>query len=108
MFSSSFIIISAGRAVQIVSGLMAVRFFTSMLTTTEVGNLYLINSLAAFFGFFLLNPVGMYMNRKLNRWVEKRILLDRFFLFNGYLIAVALFAVPVIVLLNRWLAVGSA
>jgi O-antigen/teichoic acid export membrane protein len=105
--SSSVFIISAGRVVQIVAGLLAVRLFTSILSTTEVGNLYLVNSLVAFFGFALLNPVGMYIHRKLNRWIDEGTLLDRFALFNVYVMAVVLLSMPVVFLLNRGLEVGG-
>ncbi len=106
-FSSSVFIISVGRGAQIITGLLAVRLFTSFLSTGEVGNLYLINSLAAFFGFALLNPVGMYIHRKLNRWIADKVLLDRFFLYNGYIAAVALLSLPIVFLLNRYGAVGG-
>lgn len=106
-FSSSVIIISVGRGVQIITGLLAVRLFTSFLSTSEVGNLYLVNSLSAFFGFALLNPVGMYIHRKLNVWIADKVLLDRFFLYNGYIAAVALLSLPIVFLLNRCFDVGG-
>lgn len=107
LFSSSVFILSAGRFVQVVAGLLAVRLFTSFLSTAEVGNLYLVNSLAAFFAFALLNPVGMYINRKLNCWIADKVLLDRFFLYNVYIAAVALLSLPIVFLLNRYFAVGG-
>lgn len=106
-FSSGLLVISVGRSVQIVAGLLAVRLFTSFLSNAEVGNLYLVNSLAAFFGFALLNPVGMYIHRKLNRWINDKVLLDRFFLYNVYIAAVALLSLPVVFLLNRYAGVGG-
>lgn len=104
---STVFVISAGRVVQIAAGLVAVRLFTSLLSTAEVGNLYLINSLTAFFGFALLNPVGMYIHRKMNRWVNDGVLLRRFFLYNGYIVATAAVSVPTIFLLHHVLAVGG-
>lgn len=106
-FSSSVVIISVGRVVQIISGLVAVRLFTSYLSTAEVGNLYLVNSLSAFFGFTLLNPVGMYIHRKLNQWIADKTLLARFALYNFYIALVSLLSLPIVLLLNRCFDVGG-
>lgn len=106
-FSSSVIIISVGRVLQIISGLIAVRLFTSYLSTAEVGNLYLVNSITAFFGFTLLNPVGMYIHRKLNQWIADKALLARFALYNFYIALVSLLSLPIVILLNRCFDVGG-
>src|ERR1700687_5111332 len=101
------LIITSGRVLQMVITLVSVRVFTSLLSTGEVGNIYMINSLFGFFGLALINPVGMYMNRKVHRWVEERSILNRFFIFNIYLIILAISSVGVVYLLNRFWHVGS-
>jgi O-antigen/teichoic acid export membrane protein len=101
------LLISAGRLCQIVLALVSVRVFTTLLSASEVGNLYLINSIAAFFGFALLNPVGMYMHRKLNRWAEAGTLLDSFFLYNIYITAISIISVGVVFFLHRILHLGG-
>ena len=68
-------VISLGRALQVGITLISVRMLTDILSKEEVGNLYLINSLAAFFGFTLINPIGMYVNRKMHAWVEEKVFL---------------------------------
>ncbi len=90
-----------------VIALVSVRVFTSLLSTGEVGNIYLINSLFGFFGLALINPVGMYINRKVHRWVEERSVLDRFSIFNIYLIFLAISSIGVILLLKRFWHVGA-
>jgi len=107
MINRNFLIITIGRVLYIAISLLAVRVYTSMLSTAEVGNFYLINSITAFFGFTLLNPVGMYINRKLNHWVADNNLLNGFFLYNLYLVSVSLASLVMVYFLNRVLHVGA-
>ncbi|MBC7964104.1 MAG: hypothetical protein H7Y05_14315 [Steroidobacteraceae bacterium] len=85
----------------------SVRVFTSLLSTGEVGNIYLINSLFGFFGLALINPVGMYMNRKMHQWTEEKSVLNRFSIFNIYLMLLAISSTGVVYLLNRFWHVGG-
>jgi len=101
------LIITTGRILQMVIALVSVRVFTSLLSTGEVGNLYLINSLFGFFGLALINPVGMYINRKVHRWVEEGSVLNRFSVFNIYLILLAISSTGAVWLLSRFWHVGA-
>jgi O-antigen/teichoic acid export membrane protein len=101
------LIITLGRVIQMMIALVSVRIYTSMLSTGEVGNLYLINSLFGFFGLALINPVGMYMNRKMHRWSEEKTILNRFVIFNLFLTIVTICSVGIIFLLHRYGKVGS-
>ncbi len=82
-------IIAGGRVLQILISLIAVRALTLFLSKSEVGNLYLLSSLVAFFGWTLLNPVGVFMNRRMHNWAEQGTLLNNLFLFNLYLLFVS-------------------
>lgn len=104
---SNFMIISAGRVIQIVISLLSVRIFTSLLSTSEVGNLYLINSLFGFFGLALINPVGMYLNRKLHVWSEEKQLLNRLFTFRIYLAALSLVSLPIVYCVHEFAGIGG-
>ena len=101
------LIITAGRVLQMVIALVSVRVFTSLLTTGEVGNIYLINSLYGFFGLALINPVGVYMNRKMHRWADDKSILNRFSVFNIYLSLLAVVSTGVVFLANRYGHVGG-
>ena len=96
-----FLLISIGRVFQIVISLVAVRLFTTILTTAEVGNLYLINSIVGFYGLALINPIHMYIYRKIYSWAEEKQLINCFFVFNGYLLLIAFLSLPLTFLLIR-------
>lgn len=85
-------ILVAGRAVQALLSIVALRAMTAFLSPAEAGNYFLLLSFATGFSFFLVNPVGMYLNRRLHAWQENRVILHNFSLFNLYLLAVALVA----------------
>ena len=101
-------IISIGRLVQIFITLIMVRAFTSLLSASEVGNLYLINSLAMFIGLSLVNPVGMYINRRLHQWLDEGSIFNNFFIFNLYMIFLSLLSVIIVFFLNKAAGVGSS
>ena len=90
-----FFILIGGRAAQALLSIAALRVMTTFLTPAEVGNFYLLLSFATGFGFFLVNPVGMYINRKLHSWDASKKILDRFAVFNIYLLGVSLLALLV-------------
>lgn len=103
----TFFIILSGRVLQVVLSLMAVRIFTSILSAAEVGNLYLVNSIVAFFGLVMINPVGMYINRKLHKWSDEGTIFNYFFVFNCYLVALSVLSIPVVFSLHQFSGVGG-
>ena len=48
--------------------LLAMRLATSYLPPEEMGRLSLITAATTFFAMFLINPVGMFINRRLHAW----------------------------------------
>ncbi len=62
---------------------------TTLLTPAEVGKVTLITTATAFFALFLINPVGMFINRRLHAWVATGLLKRYFHLYCLYLIGVA-------------------
>lgn len=89
---SDLFILAIGKIVQMLLLFLAVRLFTTYLPDTEVGNLILMLAVAMFLGLALINPVGSYINRELNNWVDERVLLQKFLFFNLYIIFVSVFA----------------
>lgn len=76
------------------------RVATTLLSPEEMGKVSLALTTIAFFAMFLVNPVGMFINRRLHAWQANgsaRAYLERY---AGYLIGVALFAAISLPLFN--------
>lgn len=58
----------AGNAAQFIVLLLITRLATSYLSPEEMGRLSLVTAATAFFALFLVNPVGMFINRRLHAW----------------------------------------
>lgn len=84
--------ILAGRAIQFLLALLTVRVATSLLSPAEMGKVSLVLTTAAFFALFLVNPVGMFINRRLHSWQEAGTLRPYLTRYLGYLVAVAAIA----------------
>jgi hypothetical protein len=78
-----------------------------MLSSGEVGNVYLVNSIVAFFGFAMVNPVGSYMARKMHAWYREGSILHTFNVFNVYLIGISVMSLLVVFLLRRGFGIAS-
>lgn len=99
------ILLIAGRAAQAVLTLAAFRLLTAFLSPAEAGGVYLIISVATFFGMFALNPVFMYLGRKLFLWHDSKSVGEHLLAYNFYAAAVSLAAVPA--LLAAWKFFGA-
>ena len=62
------LVIIFGRAAQFILLLLVMRVATTYLPPTEMGRLSLITAATAFFAIFLVNPVGMFINRRFHAW----------------------------------------
>jgi len=96
----NYMIIGAGRAVQILIAMAAMRLLTHLLSNSEVGNVYLIFSITSYFSLVFLSPVGLYITRRLNDWHKGGTLLDRFACYNVYVLGVSLSVFPVLFLVK--------
>jgi len=103
----SAVIIMLGRFLQALFGIVALRLLTTFLSPGEVGNVYLIMAFAAGFSFFLINPVGMYINRCLHSWQDEKSILKYFSLMNIYVALVSLLAILGVFVARYFLGVGS-
>lgn len=93
------LILAAGRGLQIVILLFALKLSTHLLSPSEMGNLYLILSICSFFGLFFINPIGQYINRKTHEWYEENSLLNILYLYNYYILIASIFSVLIILTL---------
>lgn len=62
------ILIIFGRAAQFILLLLVMRIATTYLPPEEMGRLSLITAATAFYALFLVNPVGMFINRRFHAW----------------------------------------
>jgi O-antigen/teichoic acid export membrane protein len=81
-----------GRLVQFVLMFASVKIMTHLLTPAEMGKVALITTTTSLFALFLVNPVGMFINRRMHAWVDAGSFRSYFRLFVGYLVAVSLVA----------------
>lgn len=88
-----------GRGAQILIMLFAIKLTTALLNPSEMGNLYLIMSICSFFGFFFINPIGQYVNRKTHEWYQGGLLLNKLFNYNYYIISASVLSFFVVIAL---------
>lgn len=62
------ILIIIGRAAQFILLLLVMRIATTYLPPEEMGRLSLLTATVAFYALILVNPVGMFINRRFHAW----------------------------------------
>lgn len=94
------LLIVLGRAVQFVLLLAMMRVATTLLSPEEMGRVSLVLTTTAFFAFFLISPVGMFINRRLHAWQASGV--ARYYLVHyvNYLLMVSIFAATGLYLLH--------
>ncbi len=81
-----------GRIAQAALALLALRIITSLLTPEEMGRWSLLLAVTSFFVLAMVNPLGMFINRRLHSWVENGK-IDRYMIYYSiYLSGVGLFS----------------
>lgn len=93
------LIIIIGRILQIIIAFVAIKLATKYLNASELGNYYLIVSIAGFFSLFFINPIGQYINRKTHQWYEEKNIINIFYIFNYYLFFLSFLSLVIIYLL---------
>ncbi|BBN58997.1 oligosaccharide flippase family protein [Hydrogenovibrio marinus] len=81
-----------GRLAQFIVALITIKVATSLLTPSEMGKVSLILSTVAFFVLLLVNPVGMFINRRLHSWNETGKAKKYFIYHLYYLCLISLFS----------------
>lgn len=100
------LLIIFGRVVQFILLLLAIRVATTYLLPAEMGRLSLITAATAFFALFLVNPVGMFINRRFHAWDALGHAKYYLKLHWLYLLGVSLVAAASLAALNRIHAFG--
>lgn len=86
------IFIIFGRAAQFLLALAMMRVATTLLSPEEMGRVSLVLTTIAFFALFLVNPVGMFINRRLHAWQASGVARQYLVRHVWYLLSVALIA----------------
>ena len=86
-----------GRLFQFAIMFASVKIMTNLLTPEEMGKSALIITTTNLFALFLINPVGMFLNRRMHAWIDENRFKSYLGLYVGYLIAVASIAAGVLV-----------
>lgn len=107
MINKELLILIIGRVLQIIIALLSIKIATKYLEPIEMGNYYLIMSIVGLYGFFLINPVGQYINRYTHQWYEAKKLMNVFFVFNFYVIFMSFISFILTYLLYK-LGIGNS
>lgn len=83
------LIIFFGKILQLVIAFLTIRVATLSLEPKEMGNYYLFMSVAGFYGYVFINPIGQYIARHIYEWYEEKKIINIFLLTNIYLILVS-------------------
>lgn len=86
------LVIVLGRITQFILMLATLKISTYLLSPVEMGKMALITSCMAFFSLFLINPVGMYINRHLHDWNTKGVIREYLKYYWLYLFFIAVFS----------------
>lgn len=81
-----------GRAGQFLLMLITMRVATSLLSPQEMGRVSLVLTTTAFYVLFLVNPVGMFINRRLHAWQASGVAVNYLTWYGAYLLLIALIA----------------
>ncbi|WP_169302257.1 oligosaccharide flippase family protein [Sulfurimonas autotrophica] len=96
-----------GRVLQVLIAFIAIKIVTYYLVASELGNYYLIVSLASFYGFFFVGPVGQYINRKTHQWYMEKNLLNVLYLYNYYVVFLSFSSLVMVEILKYFHVIGS-
>ncbi|MFA6433315.1 MAG: hypothetical protein WCW52_01330 [Elusimicrobiales bacterium] len=101
-----FILLGFGRGVIALTSVLYIRVFTSLLSPAEVGRMNIILTVSGWFGLVLLNPVGMYMNRRLLEWEKEDRLRSGLNSWAVYLLGVSVFSVILLPVYRNFLGIA--
>jgi O-antigen/teichoic acid export membrane protein len=94
------LIVLIGNAAQFILLLLCMRVVTSYLPPEEMGHMSLILAVTAFFVLFLVNPVGMFINRRFHAWNALGSARHYFKLYALYLMILSVITAGILVVVN--------
>ncbi|OMH27013.1 lipopolysaccharide biosynthesis protein [Motiliproteus sp. MSK22-1] len=97
-----FVVVGFSKILQILSVILTLRVLTSVLSPAEVGKVHFVLSTISFFALFFINPVGMYLKRRVVEWSKSDYLSTSFTIFFYYIIIVVLITSAILYILNGY------
>jgi O-antigen/teichoic acid export membrane protein len=94
------LITGIARALQFAMLLLTLRVATTLLPPAEMGKVAVVTATVAFFTLLLLNPVGMFINRRMHAWDARGMVRRYLGYFWLYLVFVAGFSILLLLVLN--------
>lgn len=101
------LILIMGRVLQAVLAIALFRVITHALAPAQVGQVYLVFSVSYLFTSFLINPVSIYINRKIFIWHDAKNIFAHLASYNYYVVAVSLLSFPLIWGAWKFFGVGA-
>jgi len=98
-------LIFIGRIAQAALSLLALRIVTTMLSPEEMGRWSLLLAVTSFFALGFVNPVGMFINRRLHVWVETGKINQYIKYYATYLVGISLFSAFMLYVFNKFYVV---
>lgn len=90
------LLISVGRIFQFTLLLLTIKLATSLLSPADVGKISLVTAATAFFSLLMINPIGMFWNRRLHAWNDNGKIISYLICFMFYLFSVSFFTIVVL------------
>jgi O-antigen/teichoic acid export membrane protein len=100
------VFIAVGRVLQFALALVIIRIATNILSPVEMGRMGLVTATTALFSYTLVNPVGMFINRRLHTWRIHGRLRYNFRIYWAFLVLVAATGVAVVWLMKNTVGIG--
>ena len=91
-----------GRILQALLAVATMKLATHYLTSKEMGNYYVLSSIATLFGITLVSPVGQFINRKFHSWHDQGVITKRLFDYNYYVLAISALSIPIIFIAKKY------
>lgn len=85
-------ILLLARFLQILLSVVSIKLSSHILAPEQMGRFALANSIVAFFAFMFVNPVGMFMNRRMHTWWREGQWVGHLRWFTLYIAGVAVVA----------------
>ena len=96
----------ASKGIQVIGALIALRLSTTLLEARELGSLYILRSICAFFSLFLINPITQFILRRTPAWHRSGAMWRNYRMAHWYFIVISLFSALIAYIANR-LGIGK-
>jgi O-antigen/teichoic acid export membrane protein len=101
------VVLLAGRAMQMIYAVLAIRILTSTLSPIEVGRFYILTGLLFGFNVMTLTPVSQYMGVRLLEWIPSGNAQRNHIAFAKHTIGIVVAIMAISVTLQQTIGVGT-